>query len=308
VSQTAVEPDLEPWLAGQRERVERTLDRHLPPADTPPAVIHDAMRYSVLAGGKRIRPILAIAAAEACGADPEPLLRHLCAIELIHTYSLIHDDLPALDDDELRRGRKTSHVVYGEAIAILAGDALLTEAFSWLSSPLEQVDPQRQLEALRVVSSAIDSRGMIGGQVADLEAERVAELELTQEELLERLEFIHSNKTGRLLTAAVLLGGLIGGADERQLEALGAYGNAIGLAFQIIDDLLDMEGTSESLGKTAGKDLAQGKLTYPALLGAESARARAAELLEVALRAAAIPEGQQNYLGAIARYVCSRTW
>lgn len=265
------------------------------------------MRYSVLAGGKRIRPILAIAAAQACGAATGELLRPFCALELIHTYSLVHDDLPALDNDDLRRGRKTSHVVYGEATAILVGDALLTEAFTWLSEPVAGVDGSRQLEAVRTVSRAVDSRGMIGGQVADLEAEHLAEQGLSNEELLERLEFIHRNKTGQLLTASVLLGGLLAGADDAKLAALRSYGEAIGLAFQIVDDLLDLEGTAESLGKTAGKDLEQGKLTYPALLGVEQARSRSLELLDTAMRSAAMIGDSENLLGPIARYIVSRS-
>lgn len=307
MSETATGLDLGSWLASRRERVDLALDRHLPPPDTPPSVIHDAMRYSVMAGGKRIRPILAIAAAEACRADLDPLIRPFCALELIHTYSLVHDDLPALDDDELRRGRKTSHVVYGEAVAILVGDALLTEAFSWLSEPIPGTDGSRQLEAIRIVSHAVDSRGMIGGQVADLEAENLAHAGLSHEQLLQRLEFIHRNKTGQLLTASVLLGGILAGADGRSLEALRTYGEAIGLAFQIVDDLLDLEGTSETLGKTAGKDLEQGKLTYPSLLGVETARARAEELLEIAVRSADMIGEFENFLGPIARYIGSRS-
>jgi geranylgeranyl diphosphate synthase type II len=306
--QATATPELRPWLASRRELVDLALDRHLPAADTRPSVIHDAMRYSVLAGGKRIRPILAIAAAEAWGAEIDPLVRPFCALELIHTYSLVHDDLPALDNDDLRRGRKTSHVVYGEAMAILAGDALLTEAFSWLSEPEAGIDPLRQLEAIRLVATAVDSRGMIGGQVADLEAEHLDKSGLSSQELLERLEFIHRNKTGRLLTASVLTGGILAGADQRSLDALRNYGEAIGLAFQIIDDLLDLEGTSESLGKTAGKDQEQGKLTYPAILGADTARKRASELLEVAVSSAEmVGERGTNYLGPIARYICSRS-
>src|SRR5579859_6605598 len=161
---------LRDYLASRRALIDRTLDAHLPPADTPPRVIHEAMRYAVLGGGKRVRPILAVAAAEACGADIEPLLAHFAALELIHTYSLVHDDLPALDNDDLRRGRKTTHVVFGEAIGILTGDALLTEAFAWLTRPVKGVDPARQLRAVNEVAVAVDSKGMIGGQVADLEA------------------------------------------------------------------------------------------------------------------------------------------
>jgi len=287
------------YLAERRAQVDRALDAQLPPADTPPAAIHDAMRYAVLGGGKRVRPILAIAAAEGCGADPAPLVGHVAALELIHTYSLVHDELPALDNDDYRRGRKTTHVVYGEAMGILTGDALLTEAFAWLARPLRDVDAARQLRALRVVAEAVDSRGMIGGQVADIESTGRLDRDL--------LEFIHRNKTGKLLTASVLLGGLLGNATDAQLAALEAYGNAVGLAFQIVDDLLDLESTSAELGKTAGKDVAQGKLTYPALLGVEAARAEAARLLGVAIENADKIEGPSaNYLAQMARYICER--
>jgi geranylgeranyl diphosphate synthase type II len=294
------------YLADKRALVDAALDAHLPAATTRPAVIHEAMRYAVLGGGKRIRPIIAIAAAEACGANAEPLLQHVAALELIHTYSLVHDDLPALDNDDLRRGRKTTHVVFGEAMAILTGDALLTEAFGWLATPIEGVDPLRQLRAIREVVFGVDSTGMIGGQVADIIAERSQEKELDRNALLDELEFIHANKTGRLLTASVVLGGLLAGATETQLLALREYGRATGLAFQIVDDLLDIEETAEALGKTAGKDIAQGKLTYPALVGIEAARAKAAELLEIAVRNADKMPGPVNYLAQIARYVCER--
>lgn len=280
---------LDGYLREKRALVDAALDRHLPPADTPPAVIHEAMRYAVLGGGKRIRPILAIAAAEACGADATPFLQQIAALELIHTYSLVHDDLPALDNDDLRRGRKTTHVVFGEAMGILAGDALLTEAFSWLSAP------GGNLRAIHEVAVAVDSQGMIGGQVADIEGGSG----------LERLEFIHRNKTGKLLTVSVVLGGLLAGATEQQLDALRRYGYATGLAFQIVDDLLDIEADAATLGKTAGKDVAQGKLTYPALLGVEAARAEAQRLLEVAVDNADMIEGP-NYLSDLARYICSR--
>jgi geranylgeranyl diphosphate synthase type II len=294
------------YLADKRALVDAALDAHLPAATSRPAVIHEAMRYAVLGGGKRIRPIIAIAAAEACGAIAEPLLQHVAALELIHTYSLVHDDLPALDNDDLRRGRKTTHVVFGEAMAILTGDALLTEAFGWLATPIEGVDPLRQLRAIREVVFGVDSTGMIGGQVADIIAERSQEKELEHNALLDELEFIHANKTGRLLTASVVLGGLLAGATETELLALREYGRATGLAFQIVDDLLDIEETAEALGKTAGKDIAQGKLTYPALVGIEAARAKAAELLEIAVRNADKMPGPVNYLAQIARYVCER--
>jgi geranylgeranyl diphosphate synthase type II len=298
---------LSEYLREKRELVDATLDANLPPAITYPPVIHEAMRYAVLGGGKRIRPIVAIAAAEAVGANVEPLLMHLCALELIHTYSLVHDDLPPLDNDDLRRGRKTTHVVYGEAMGVLTGDALLTEAFSWLARPLASVEPARQLRAITEVATAVDSTGMIGGQVADIVAERSQEAETNEHAaLLRELEFIHRNKTGKLFTASVLLGGLLGGASEDQLAALRRYADALGLAFQIVDDLLDIEESSATLGKTAGKDVEQGKLTWPALLGADSARAEVQRLLREALENAGMIAGPVNYLAPIARFICER--
>jgi geranylgeranyl diphosphate synthase type II len=266
------------------------------------------MRYAVLGGGKRIRPIVAIAAAEAVGADVEPLLVPFCALELIHTYSLVHDDLPALDNDDLRRGRKTTHIVYGEAMGILVGDALLTEAFAWLAEPLvgAMVEPVRQLRAVAEVAKAVDSTGMIGGQVADIVAEGAHEQSDDRDALLQELNFIHRNKTGKLFTASVLLGGLLGGASDDQLEALRRYADALGLAFQIVDDLLDIEESSATLGKTAGKDIAQGKLTYPALLGVDAARAEVDRLLGEAVRNAGMIAGPVNSLAPIARYICER--
>ncbi|HVR44982.1 MAG TPA: farnesyl diphosphate synthase [Thermoanaerobaculia bacterium] len=299
-------PGLQEQLELWRSWVDATLEAELPAESTRPEAIHRAMRWAVLGGGKRLRPILAIAAASACGADPRPLLRPICALELIHTYSLVHDDLPALDDDELRRGRKTTHVVFGEALGILAGDALLTEAFCWLTEPVDSVPAERQLRAVRRVARAIDSTGMIGGQVADLEAERIQQKTGDRAMLLETLEFIHRNKTGRLLTASVELGGILAGAAETALSHLRGYGEALGLAFQIVDDLLDVEQTSEALGKTAGKDAAQGKLTYPSLVGAEEARQRADALLETACRSAAMIVGPGNYLPQMARYIGAR--
>lgn len=288
------------WLSATRQIVDRVLDANLPAAETPPAIIHQAMRYAVLGGGKRIRPILGIAAAEACGAHVEDLLVPIASLELIHTYSLVHDDLPPLDNDDLRRGRKTTHVVFGEAMAILTGDALLTEAFSWLTRPLASVDAARQLRAVQEVAVAVDSKGMIGGQVADIIATGA------NEATAEQLDFIHRNKTGKLLTASVVLGGLLANADEEKIEALRNYGRAIGLAFQIVDDLLDQEEDATTLGKTAGKDLAQGKLTYPALFGTDAARGAVDALLDEAIRNAAIIGGPVNYLAGIARFICER--
>jgi geranylgeranyl diphosphate synthase type II len=291
---------LNDYLNEKRQLVDRVLGANLPPADTAPAVIHEAMRYAVLGGGKRIRPIVAIAAAEACGANVENLLVPIAALELIHTYSLVHDDLPALDNDDLRRGRKTTHVVFGEAMGILTGDALLTEAFAWLARPVAGVDAAHQLRAVREVAIAVDSKGMIGGQVADIITAG------TNETSAELLDFIHRNKTGKLLTASVVLGGLLANAPDDKIDALRRYGDAVGLAFQIVDDLLDQEEDAATLGKTAGKDLAQGKLTYPALFGTEAARGRVETLLEEALHNADIIAGPVNYLAGIARFICER--
>ena len=298
--------NLNEYLQSRRALVDRTLDATLPPPTTQPAVIHEAMRYAVLGGGKRIRPIVAIAAAEACGAAIDALLVPLCTLELIHTYSLVHDDLPPLDNDDLRRGRKTTHVVYGEAMGVLTGDALLTEAFSWLARPVAGVEAARQIRAIGEVAAAIDSTGMIGGQVADIVGERAHERSEDRDALVDELHFIHRNKTGRLFTASVLLGGLLGGAGEQTLGRLRAYGNALGLAFQIVDDLLDITESSATLGKTAGKDVAQGKLTFPALLGVDSARAEVERLLGIAVENADMIAGPVNYLSPIARYICER--
>jgi geranylgeranyl diphosphate synthase type II len=291
---------LDGYLNENRQLVDRVLSANLPPADTAPAVIHEAMRYAVLGGGKRIRPIVAIAAAEACGANVENLLVPIAALELIHTYSLVHDDLPALDNDDLRRGRKTTHVVFGEAMGILTGDALLTEAFAWLARPVVGVDAAHQLRAVREVAVAVDSKGMIGGQVADIITAG------TNETSADLLDFIHRNKTGKLLTASVVLGGLLANAPDDKIDALRRYGDAVGLAFQIVDDLLDQEEDAATLGKTAGKDFAQGKLTYPALFGTDAARARVEALLGEALHNADIIAGPVNYLAGIARFICER--
>ncbi|HUP66131.1 MAG TPA: farnesyl diphosphate synthase [Thermoanaerobaculia bacterium] len=298
--------DLKVRLESWRAAIDSTLERYLPPVSTPPPVIHEAMRYAVLGGGKRLRPILAIASATACGANPEPLMKAFAALELIHTYSLVHDDLPSLDDDDLRRGRRTTHVVFGEAMGILTGDALLTEAFRWLAEPIPTVSPEHQLRAVGLVAHAVDSTGMIGGQVADLEAEEFQQRTTDRDLLLETLQFIHRNKTGRLLTASAELGGLLGGASEEILGHLKTYGEAVGLAFQIVDDLLDVEESAETLGKTAGKDVHQGKLTYPALLGSEEARQRAESLVAAAAESADKIGGSPDYLAPLARYIGSR--
>jgi len=252
------------------DAVDAALEQLLPPEDTSPPSIHRAMRYSVFAGGKRIRPVLCLETARMFTDNTDGAIQVGCAIEFIHTYSLIHDDLPALDNDDLRRGKATNHKVFGEAIAILAGDALLTLAFQTLASAA--VDPQRRLKIVGVVARAAGTdRGMIGGQVADIEAEHKPVDSAG-------LEYIHRSKTAALIRASVVAGALAGGAEQPDITRLIGFGENIGWAFQVVDDLLDVEESSAALGKTAGKDQAQHKATYPALLGLDKSRAFAAAL------------------------------
>ena len=260
--------DLKAYLELQSERINRTLDALVPPESELPETIHRAMRYSLFAGGKRIRPVLCLAAAEAVGGCSwEVAIQPACALEMIHTYSLIHDDLPALDNDDLRRGRPTNHKVFGEAMAILAGDSLLTLAFQVLArAPLNDGGRVRLVDELATASGTV--RGMIGGQVHDIEGEK-------QQPTAELLERIHRAKTGALLRASVRFGAIAAGASAEQYEALSDYGEHVGLAFQIVDDLLDVEMPSEALGKTAGKDADQHKITFPAVHGLEPSRVMA---------------------------------
>ncbi len=265
---------LESYLACQQQRVDQALDQVLPPESENPSTIHRAMRYSVFAGGKRVRPLLAIAASDVIAPDAPGVEIAACSLELIHTYSLIHDDLPALDNDDLRRGRPTCHKVFGDAMAILAGDALLTLAFEVLSKVDASAD--RRIELVRELSTASGTvGGMIGGQVNDIEGEqRIPTAAL--------LDSIHRAKTGALLRASVRIGAIYAGASEAQLESLTQFGEHIGLAFQIVDDVLDVEQSSEALGKTAGKDAAQQKITFPAVYGIDMSR----EMAEVERAAA----------------------
>lgn len=289
---------LEAYLRERRLRIDRELDRLLPAADSLPATIHAAMRHSLFAGGKRVRPILAIAAAETCGR-PESVLGAACALECVHTYSLIHDDLPALDDDDLRRGKPTCHKVYGEAVAVLAGDALLTLAFEILAAL--ELPAEVRVSLIADLSAAAGTRdGMIGGQVVDLESEG-------QPPSAEQVEYIHRAKTAALIRTAVRFGALCAGADARQLSALSRFGSRIGLAFQIVDDVLDVVSSSEELGKTAGKDLSQSKATYPALHGIEGSRARARRCLGDALAQLDVFNGHGWALRGLARLIVSRT-
>ena len=292
--------ELAALLAGERNRVDAALDRLLPAAHEWPARLHEAMRYAVFGGGKRVRPILARAACRAAGGDPETVLEAASALEMIHTYSLIHDDLPALDDDTLRRGRPTVHVAYDEALAILAGDALLTEAFAVLGRlPAGDALAVRRAEACRLVAEAVGSRGMVGGQVEDIEATgAVADGA--------RLERIHRTKTGALLGAAVELGALLAGADGARRQAFADFGRRLGLLFQIADDILDVTGTAASLGKTPGKDAAAGKLTYPAVWGLDAARKELEALAGSLVQEAEMLEGGGGLLGALVGYVARR--
>lgn len=291
---------VEEILTRYKERVDRALDELLPAESEAPTTLHQAMRYSVFAGGKRLRPALLLAAGRACGAGQSELLPAACAVELVHTYSLIHDDLPAFDDDDVRRGSPTSHVVFGEAVAILAGDALQAEAFRVLAEAAEAgLDPRPVSRALGELTRAAGSRGMCGGQYLDVAAEGTA-LDL------DTLRSLHGAKTGALLTACVRMGGHLAGADEALLAALARYGDAVGLAFQIVDDILDVEGSLEDLGKRPGTDALRGKPTYPALLGVDGARREATELRERAL-AALEPFGDAaQELEALARFVVDR--
>jgi len=266
--------NLKRYLVARQQEVDRALDRFLPKASVAPATIHKAMRYSLFAGGKRLRPILCLATAEACGGKISAALPHACAVECIHTYSLIHDDLPSMDNDDLRRGRPTCHKVFGEAIAILAGDALQTQAYEVLSRL--QCPPESRVRIIEEIAHATGTvEGMIGGQVVDLEAEH------TKPDLA-MLEYIHRSKTAALIGASVVSGGLYGRADDHAVGKLRSFGQSIGLAFQIVDDVLDVTQTSEQLGKTAGKDTAAEKATYPALFGVDESLKRASVLVDSA--------------------------
>jgi geranylgeranyl diphosphate synthase type II len=259
---------LKEFLAAETARVDAALDRLTPPESTPPATIHRAVRYSLFAGGKRIRPILCLQSAAAVSDHAPGSLEAGCALEMIHTYSLIHDDLPALDNDDFRRGKPTNHKVFGEAMAILAGDALFTLAMQTLVR-IEGLPAEARVSLVEELSFGGGTvGGMIGGQVADIEGER-------QPPTPELLESIHRAKTGALLKASVRMGGICAGADPAQLDALSKYGEHVGLAFQIVDDILDVEESTEALGKTAGKDAAQGKITFPAVYGLEESRCMA---------------------------------
>ena len=290
--------DLKQYLEARRLMVEEALEGALPQQDGPETRVVEAMRYSLFAGGKRLRPILCLAASEAVGGDLKAAMPAGCALEMIHTYSLIHDDLPAMDDDDLRRGKPTNHKVFGEAIAILAGDGLLTEAFVLLSG-YNSLLPERAVQVIGVIAEAASYRGMVGGQVVDiLSQNKRADLETVQQ--------MHSRKTAALIAAATESGALTGKGSEAQVAALGRYGRAIGLAFQIADDILDIEGDTELLGKTTGADEARGKVTYPAAVGLERSRQTANEMVNDALAALEGFDDRANPLRSLANYIITR--
>lgn len=290
--------DLQKYLRQQAVAVDRALGRFLPAATAKPATIHKAMRYSIFAGGKRLRPALCLAAAEACGGRWEDALPLACAVECIHTYSLIHDDLPAMDNDDLRRGKPTNHKVFGEGIAILAGDALLTETFA-IAAQCKGWPRYNHRTIIMELAQAAGSKQLIAGQVADLEGEG-KKIPASQ------LRYIHERKTSALLCCSVRLGGMSANCTAAQLKALTEFGYNVGLAFQIIDDILDVTQTSEQLGKTAGKDTAAEKATYPSIVGMEESRRIAAELTSRAFRALKTFKNQAPALEALAAYLLKR--
>ena len=294
-----IESDFHAWMGEIQARLESALARLLPAAHIAPARLHEAMRYASLEGGKRVRPLLVFAAGELAAAAPERLEVAACAVELIHAYSLVHDDLPCMDNDVLRRGKPTVHVEFDQATALLAGDALQSAAFQLLADQRLAEDPRTQLEMVKTLAIAAGSRGMAGGQQIDLESTGKA---LT----LPELEFMHIHKTGALIRAAVTLGAACGRADPGQKNSLDRYGKAMGLAFQVVDDVLDYDASTSTLGKTAGKDSRQGKPTYVSTLGLARARELANELRAEALEALADLGERARRLAQLADFIVLR--
>lgn len=290
--------DLKAYLQSKKEIVEKALDESLPREK--PEKIYEAMRYSLLAGGKRLRPILCLATAELLGQSTEVAMPTACALEMIHTMSLIHDDLPAMDNDDYRRGRLTNHKVYGEDIAILAGDGLLAYAFEFVAQNTVNIPAERVVKVLAILGKAVGANGLVGGQVLDLECEGKADV------TAETLSFIHRRKTGALLEACVASGAVLAGASEDDLARLSVYAQNIGLAFQIVDDILDVTATSEELGKTAGKDISAQKATYPRIWGLETSRSKAQDLIDDAIAQLEVYGAEAEPLRAIASYIINR--
>jgi geranylgeranyl diphosphate synthase type II len=289
--------DVGAYMKERADAVDATLERFLPAETLPPETLHKAMRYSVFAGGKRLRPVLVIAGAEAVGGTALQVMPTACAMELIHTYSLVHDDLPAMDNDDFRRGAPTNHKVFGEAMAILAGDALLTLAFRLVADNAGESTALR--DVVVDIADAAGHQGMVAGQVADLEAEgrRVG---------ADVVDYIHAHKTGALIRTSLRIGAMLCGADATQLRALSVAGADLGLAFQIVDDILDVVASSEELGKTAGKDQIQQKATYPAIHGIEASRARAAFLIRDAEKALRVLGPRAEPIRALGRFILER--
>jgi geranylgeranyl diphosphate synthase type II len=290
--------ELKTWVDRQATAVNRALDKFLPSAKSRPKTMHEAMRYSLFAGGKRMRPALVLAAAEACGGEWDAAMPLACSVECIHTYSLIHDDLPAMDNDDFRRGKPTSHKMFGEGIAVLAGDALLTQAFE-IAAQCQALPRYSHQDIILEVAKASGSLQLIAGQVADLEGEGKS-LNVPQ------LRYIHERKTSALLCCSTRLGGMSANCTPRQLEALTEFGYNVGLAFQVIDDILDVTATSEELGKTAGKDLTAQKATYPAIVGLAKSRKIAQQLTDKAFAALKVFRGKAQALEGLADYLLNR--
>jgi geranylgeranyl diphosphate synthase type II len=291
--------DLSTYLAKRKEAIEVALDSALPVIY--PEKIYEAMRYSLLAGGKRLRPILCLASCELAGGTMSMAIPTACAVEMIHTMSLIHDDLPAMDNDDYRRGKLTNHKVYGENIAVLAGDGLLTYAFEFIATKTENVPPQQVLQTIAHLTRASGAAGLVAGQVVDMESEGKTDVSL------ETLNYIHAHKTGALLEASVVCGAILASASEADLQRLSRFAQNIGLAFQIIDDILDITATQEELGKTAGKDVQAGKVTYPSLWGIEESRRQASQLVADAKAQLAVFGSKALPLQAIADFITSRS-
>jgi len=293
--------NLEGYLKSKKETIDAALERYLPDVSSVPSIIFESVRYSVFAGGKRLRPVLCLASVEAVGGETENVLPAACALEMIHTYSLIHDDLPAMDDDDYRRGKPTNHRVFGEAVAILAGDALLTEAFHLLSKKelFKGVQDGSLIRVIHELSRASGYFGMVGGQVVDIQSEGRALDE-------ETLYFVHTHKTGALMTAAVRTGAILADATEEQIHNLSQYGRDLGIAFQVADDILNVEGNREALGKETGSDARLKKLTFPAVMGLEASRLKAREFVAHALAHLESFDERAEPLRAIARYTIER--
>ncbi len=301
--------DIKGYLKEKKALVEAFLESYLS-SPFPPRMLHDAMVYSLSAGGKRIRPVLCLASYEACGGRAEDIVPQAAALELIHTYSLIHDDLPAMDNDDLRRGKPTNHKVFGDAMAILAGDALLTEAFYLLSHPFATLEKRgnggfdskactQLLRVIHEVAFASGAKGMVGGQAQDLLSENAEPDVMT-------LSYIHEHKTAALIAVSIKMGGVLAGCGEELLERLDCYGEDIGLAFQVIDDILDVEGDTEVIGKPQGSDERKNKMTYPRLFGIEESRKKAKQLIDAAIGALSVFDEKADPLRDVARYLYER--